>query len=207
MRIYMIRHAQSTANSQKVWTGQTNAGLSAEGASALRAVCARFAYPRCDLYFSSPLRRCTESMEIIYGRAADYELAELAECDMGELAGVPYTSLDDDPNYFAWIGSPEETPPWKGESFGDFRRRAERGFVRILEICRERKAESAAAVMHGDVMRAVLHRFADPSVAHGDWKIPNGGAYALDFGTDEAALKCTTLPDFLFGDAGTYRVR
>ena len=70
-------------------------------------------------------------MEIIYGRAANFELAELAECDMGELAGVPYTSLDDDPNYFAWIGKPEETPPWKGESFGDFRRRAERGFLRI----------------------------------------------------------------------------
>ena len=89
----------------KVWTGQTNAGLSDEGAAALRAICARYDYPRCDLYFSSPLRRCTESMEIIYGpRRGLFELAELAECDMGELAGVPYTSLDDDPNYFAWIG-------------------------------------------------------------------------------------------------------
>lgn len=202
MRIYMIRHAQSTANSMKVWTGQTNAGLSDEGAAALRAICARYDYPRCDLYFSSPLRRCTESMEIIYGRAADFELAELAECDMGELAGVPYTSLDDDPNYFAWIGKPEETPPWKGESFGDFRRRAERGFLRILEICRERGAESAAAVMHGDVMRAALHRFADPTVGHWDWKIPNGGVYALECGADGRALSCEKLPEFLFAPLG-----
>lgn len=198
MKIYMIRHAQSTANLEKVWTGQTNAALSDGGAAALRAICARFAYPRCDLYFSSPLRRCTESMEIIYGRAADFELAELAECDMGELAGAHYTSLDDDPNYFAWIGKPEETPPWKGESFGAFRRRAELGFLRILEICRERGAKSAAAVMHGDVMRAALHRFADPSVSHGEWKIPNGGVYAIEFGADRQMLRCETMPEFLF---------
>lgn len=202
MRIYMIRHAQSTANSLKVWTGQTNAGLSEEGAAALRSICGRFEYPRCEIYFSSPLLRCTESMKIIYGRAADYELTELAECDMGELAGMPYTSLDDDPNYFAWIGRPEETPPWKGESFGAFRRRAERGFARMLGICRERGAESAASVMHGDVMRAVLHRFADEKVAHGDWKIPNGGAYMLEFGDGETALRCETLPDFLFSVRG-----
>ena len=198
MKIYMIRHAQSTANLEKVWTGQTNAALSDGGAAALRAICARFAYPRCDLYFSSPLRRCTESMEIIYGRAADFELAELAECDMGELAGAPYTSLDNDPNYFAWIGKPEETPPWKGESFGAFRRRAELGFLKILEICRERGAKSAAAVMHGDVMRAALHRFADPSVSHGEWKIPNGGVYAIEFGADGQMLRCETMPEFLF---------
>ena len=97
---------------------------------------------------------------------------------------------------------PEETPPWKGESFGDFRRRAENGFLRILEICRERRAESAAAVMHGDVMRAVLHRFADPAVGHGDWKIPNGGVYALDFGAEERAARCERLPEFLFAPLG-----
>ena len=185
----------------KVWTGQTNAGLSEAGAAALRAVCARFDYPRCDLYFSSPLRRCTESMEIIYGHAADYELSELAECDMGELAGAPYTSLDDDPNYLAWIGSPEQMPPWRGESFGDFRRRAEEGFLKILEICRGRGAESAAAVMHGDVMRAVLHRFADAAVPHDAWKIPNGGAYMLESGGDGRVARFETLPDFLFAPA------
>ena len=198
----MIRHAQSTANSMKVWTGQTNAGLSEEGAAALRGICSRFEYPRCGLYFSSPLLRCTESMKIIYGRDADCELAELAECDMGELAGTPYTSLDDDPNYLEWIASPEETPPWKGESFGAFRRRAEAGVLKMLGICRARGAESAAAVMHGDVMRAVLHRFADARVAHDEWKIPNGGAYMLEFGSGERALRFETLPDFLFVPRG-----
>ncbi len=199
MRIYLIRHARSTANAMKVWTGQSDAGLSQEGEAELREICRRFEYPRCDLYFSSPLLRCTESMRIIYGRGADCELAELAECDMGGLAGTRYTSLDDDPNYLTWIGNPDKTPPWKGESFGAFCRRAERGFVRMIEICRERGARSAAAVTHGDVMRAVLRRFADSAVAHGEWKIPNCGLYTLECDEKGAARECGRLPEFLFG--------
>lgn len=181
----------------KVWTGRTNAALSPRGAAELREICGRFAYPKCDLYFSSPLLRCTESLKIIYGRAADCELPELAECDMGELAGQPYTSLDDDPNYLAWIASPDETPPWRGESFGAFRRRAELGFVRMCEICESRGAESAAAVMHGDVMRAILCRFADSAVAHDEWKIPNCGLYALEL--DNGCVRnVRRAPEFLF---------
>ena len=198
MRIYMIRHAQSTANLQKVWTGQTNAGLSCRGAAELRDICARFDYPKCDLYFSSPLARCTESMKIIYGRGADFELDELAECDMGELTGRPYTSLDDDPNYLAWIAAPEAESAWRGESFGAFCRRAELGFLKMGDICRESRAESAAAVMHGDVMRAILRRFADQTIAHDEWKIPNCGLYALELGGDGSVRIVERAPAFLF---------
>lgn len=198
MRIFLIRHALSTANSQKVWTGQTDAGLSGRGVEEQISICSRFEYPRCELYFSSPLRRCTESLRLIYGRAADYELPELSECDLGELTGRTYTNLDDDPNYCRWIGSPDAAPPWRGESFSEFRLRAEYGFTKLLSICRSRGAESAAALMHGNVMRAVLHRFADPGTAHGDWPIPNGGVYMLEFGEEDKAALWRTMPEFLF---------
>ena len=46
-----------------------------------------------------------------------------------------------------------------------------------------------------------LHRFADPSVSHGDWKIPNGGVYVLECGADGRASSCETLPEFLFAPA------
>ncbi|MDO5114579.1 MAG: histidine phosphatase family protein [Synergistaceae bacterium] len=199
MKIYLIRHALSTANSRALWTGQSDAGLSRRGIEAQRAMCARFDYPRCELYFSSPLIRCIQSLRLIYGRGADFELPELSECDLGELTGKPYTNLDDDPNYLLWTGSPDRLPPWGGESFAQFRLRAESGFAMLLDICRRMGAESAAAMMHGNVMRAALHRFADGDIEHGLWKIPNGGVYLLDFGESlERARSWSAMPDFLF---------
>lgn len=47
---------------------------------------------------------------------------------------------------------------------------------------------SAAVVLHGNVMRAVLHAFADPGIAHSDWKIPNGGFYNIDVDSAEICM-------------------
>lgn len=52
--------------------------------------------------------------------------------------------------------------------------------------------------MHGNVMRALLHRFADRNIPHSEWRIPNGGMYVLDFKADGSAALWSTAPDFLF---------
>lgn len=197
MRIYLIRHAQSLANAENIWTGQRDIPLSLQGAAEQRAICARFSYPRAEFYFSSPLKRCTQSLELIYGRAADYLPAALSECSLGILEGRPYTNLDDDPNYTAWLAAPDQ-PIERGESFNGFTERVCAGFAALLLRCRAAGVSTAAGTMHGNVMRAVLHRFADKNIPHGEWRIPNGGMYILEFNAEGELLSWSTAPGFLF---------
>jgi len=197
MKVYMIRHARSIANEAKVWTGRQDIPLSSEGVAEQMAICEVFSYPRAELYFSSPLLRCIQSFEIIYGHPLDYISDELCECSLGALEGKPYINLDDDPNYVEWITFPEKQIEG-GESFREFTERACRGFERLLLHIREKGLSSAAGTLHGNVMRAILHRFADPRIPHGEWRIPNGGMYVLDFDEEMRLCSWDTAPDFLF---------
>lgn len=198
MRLLLLRHARSVTNERRVWTGQSDTELSPEGIAEQLEVCSRYDYPQCDLYFSSPLRRCAASLEIIYGQKADRFLPELMECSLGSLEGKIYSSLDNDENYLAWIRQPELCSHG-GESFNVFTARARAGFLKMVEICHASSASSTCAVMHGNVMRAILSGFVDPSVPHFTWEIPNGGGYLFDF---EKALPeprvYKKIPEFLF---------
>ena len=202
LSIFLIRHAKSLSNASNVWTGQRDVPLSPEGEREQRRLCGRFCYPRAELYFSSPLARCTQSFEIIYGRQALRLLPSLCECSLGVLEGEPYTNLDDDPKYCAWLAAPE-LPLSGGESFNDFTRRACSGFEELLAEVLAAGIQSAAGVMHGNVMRALLHRFADESIAHGAWQIPNGGMYELSFDAAGRCRKWRAAPGFLFSKVRT----
>ena len=197
MKIYLIRHALSVSNMHNIWTGQTDVDLSEDGIREQREICGKYSYPKAELCVSSPLRRCTHSLEIIYGKKPDITMPKFMECSLGILEGRSYTNLNDDPNYISWIGSPDTALPG-GESFSHFTKRAEKGFSEMLEMMRERRINSASVMLHGNVMRAILHRFADTYIPHSEWKIPNGGLYKLDLSDDGKVLSYTQEPYFLF---------
>jgi len=198
MKIYLIRHALSLANDRGVWTGQLDVDLSLSGIKRQKEIMERFSYPEGELYFSSPLLRCVNSMYLIYGRSADFLLPELSECALGKLEGQPYTNLNDDVNYLDWLNQPYKSPP-DGESFCHFTERVENGFMRVVSISNDAGAQKIVAMMHGNVMRAVLHRFAENSIPHSAWKIPNGGLYCLDIPLRDGKISSwRQMPDFLF---------
>jgi len=198
LRFFLLRHARSVSNERYVWTGQTDSELSHSGAGRQLEICSRCEYPKGGLYFSSPLKRCASSLEIVYGRTADYFLPEFMECSLGTLEGKKYTNLDDDANYLRWIGAPD-FGEFGGESFNEFTGRVRRGFLKMAGICDREGISSAVAVLHGNVMRAILHRFVDSSRPHCFWDIPNCGGYLFDFveGAQKPPLY-EKLPGFLF---------
>lgn len=180
MRIFLLRHAESETNERRVWTGQMDSPLSERGAAALAEICSRYDYPSGELLFSSPLRRCIDSLRIVYGRAADYLLPEFLECSLGELEGRGYTNLDDDEHYMAWINGRAACAPG-GESFDEFSMRVRDGFLKMAGRCAQRGVSSAVAVLHGNVMRAILSGFVEQSRPHALWEIPNCGGYLFNF--------------------------
>ncbi|MDD4159659.1 MAG: histidine phosphatase family protein, partial [Synergistaceae bacterium] len=135
--------------------------------------------------------------EIIYGRLPNYISAEFSECSLGVLEGKPYTNLDNDPNYMKWTSFPERAIE-NGESFNKFTERVCNGFEKLIYYIRMNGISSASGTMHGNVMRAVLHRFADTEISHGKWRIPNGGMYILEFDEEGRLGRWSASPDFLF---------
>lgn len=198
MKFFLLRHAESEANERCVWTGQMDPGLSGRGVALQADICSRYRYPAGELYFSSPLRRCLDSLRIVYDRYADYTLPEFLECSLGELEGREYTNLDDDERYIAWVTG-RTTRPGGGESFDEFTARVRAGFLRMAAICEERGASNVVAVLHGNVMRAILSGFIEPSRPHPLWEIPNCGGYLFDYVADlPAPLPYEKIPGFLF---------
>ena len=65
-RISLIRHGQTIANERGIYIGRTDYPLSEKGRSELAAKLDEFEYPKVQRVYSSPLRRCMETAEILF---------------------------------------------------------------------------------------------------------------------------------------------
>ena len=65
-RISVIRHGRTAANDKGIYIGRTDFPLSDKGAAELAGKMDEFQYPNVARVYSSPLRRCTETAEILF---------------------------------------------------------------------------------------------------------------------------------------------
>lgn len=197
MKIYLVRHGISVTNEKHMWTGQLDVELSENGINGIKAVKEKFEFPEGDVYVASPLKRCIQTTELIYGRKPDIFIDDLMECSLGVLEGTPYSDLTDDTNYINWQKYPDTIPFAEGESFNQFLERTHRGFENVLAIAEEKNYNKVVIVLHGNVMRSILHGYADTSVPHKEWKIPNAGVYELEVSGGQV-VSYRQMPEFLF---------
>lgn len=197
MKIYLIRHGISVTNEKHMWTGQLDVELSENGIKKIMAVKKRFDFPTGDVYIASPLKRCIQTTELIYGRRPDVFIDELMECSLGVLEGTPYSDLTDDTNYINWQKYPDSIPFAEGESFNQFLERTHRGFEKVLELSEVKNYNKVVIILHGNVMRSILHGYVAPAIPHKEWKIPNIGVYELEV-AERRVVSYKTMPEFLF---------
>ena len=89
MEILLIRHGKTPGNRQRRYVGRTDEGLSEEGIFQLR----QRTYPPCDFLVSSPMRRCLETAEVLYGGQQVHICPGLEEMDFGEFEYKNYEEL------------------------------------------------------------------------------------------------------------------
>ena len=68
----------------------------------------------------------------------------------------------------------------------------------MVKMLKGKDIDSVSVMLHGNVMRAILHRFADRLIPHSEWQIPNGGLYELNVSDGGMVLSYSQKPDFLF---------
>ncbi|NDL68350.1 histidine phosphatase family protein [Anaerotalea alkaliphila] len=176
-KIHLIRHAKTKGNLAKRYIGRTDESLSAEGIALLKERADQ--YPRVALVFTSPLKRCVETADILYGDAPRVQMEDLRECDFGIFENKTYEELKDRSDYQNWIDSGGKGEIPQGESGRQFRTRCTAAFDEILEHIHTHEVDCAAVVVHGGTIMAILEAYAPERKDFYDWQIENGGMLTI----------------------------
>lgn len=161
MKLYLVRHGESTLNGKDIYQGQYDSDLSQLGFKQAEAISERLKEYKFDVIYSSDLQRAKKTAESIAKYHKKIKLIidkKLRERSHGELDGKPkddfYTSKD--------IHNIYVKPPM-GEDFLDIKIRVEEFLKEILES----KYENVLIVSHGGTMKSILHILfdIDPEIA------------------------------------------
>ncbi len=179
--ILLIRHGMTRGNSEKRYIGRTDEPLCSVGLAQARQLFAS-GLPPCDAVFISPLLRCRQTCAILFPGVRPQIIDNLCECDFGLFEGKTADELRDDPAYNAWLAASCLTPIPNGESFPDFAARCRNAFTDATEALPDKA--TAAFVIHGGCMMAILERFAKPSRAYYEYHVDNCACVRCRFDGD-----------------------
>ncbi|HBN80844.1 MAG TPA: histidine phosphatase family protein, partial [Ruminococcaceae bacterium] len=85
--IHLIRHGIAEGNLQGRYIGTTDSPLAPQGIEQLRRRKEAGGYPGAEVYYTSPLRRCVQTLRILYPGASPVVVEDLRECDFGDWEG------------------------------------------------------------------------------------------------------------------------
>ena len=179
--IIMIRHGETPSNREHRYLGRTDEGLSVEGIQKLQKRKKENNYPSVDYVFSSPMKRCVETAQILYPDSKAILIPEWKEMNFGAFEGKNYLELRGDERYQAWIDRNGTLPFPNGESREEFVERCKIGFYHMLHKLRdleEKKRSNAlriVLIVHGGTIMSLLSSFYGGE--YFDYQVPNGRGY------------------------------
>lgn len=155
VKVNLIRHGKTLSNDKHLYISKTDEELlKSEERKLLKR-----SYPPCDLLFTSGLKRCDKTAEIIYKKNDIIKVPLLCELDFGDFEGKSYDDLKDNPVYREWIDAKGMTSPPNGEDRLAFVNRVIKGFNEVLARAKEEKEISL--VVHGGTIMALVSSYTD----------------------------------------------
>ena len=154
--ILFVRHAESQANVDHVWNGQTDGSLSAAGEKSLDALGKRLSKWEFDRVISSPLTRTRQTAASFADRV---EIAdEFIEINMGQWEGRRFADIQasDGEALKKAIATRNVPMGGTGETLDEVAQRALGAVDGLFESMGEE--EKVAVVTHGGFLQSVLHR-------------------------------------------------
>lgn len=161
--LYFIRHGESTWNASGRAQGWSNPGLSRKGFTQARAVAKRMADVPLQKIYASPLRRASQTAQVIAARVGlmVQPVADFREVGLGAWEGVPVQELRQRHLvlYRKWLRTPSKTRIPEGEGIVRFQKRVLAAFRAVLEDADH--GGTVAIVTHGGVVRAIIAHVLD----------------------------------------------
>ncbi|MBO4359500.1 MAG: histidine phosphatase family protein [Eubacteriaceae bacterium] len=192
--LYLIRHGRTRAVDEHIYCGWTDLPLSERGIAEIRELAAEGIYPAgTDIYFTSGMKRCNETLQLIFGEQDYTSVPDIMEMNFGDFELHAYEELKKDPDYCAWLDDFEvgEVKCRGGESNNEFYERSGRGFMSILTRITDlgREDVKAAVVCHGGSIGGFMRRFVDSTLGFYDAIPSPGRGYRVELELGEEAFR------------------
>ncbi len=175
MRLLLIRHGRTAANEKRLYCGATDLPLSENGRAELLTVKRRGILPAPDGFraVTSGMKRCEETLMLLYGPLPHEQLPGLREMNFGAFEMRSYEELKDTPDYQAWIsGDNEQNLTPGGESGAQMAARVKKTFDALLA-----DRQDLLLVAHGGVIALILSwLFPEIPKNRYEWQPQPGGA-------------------------------
>lgn len=177
--IHLIRHGVSQGNLLGQYIGVTDSPLAPQGAEQLRELKVNHEYPTAQAYFTSPLKRCVQSLKILYPHVQPVVLDGFRECNFGDWEGKTAQELKENPDFVRWVESGSTISPPNGEGGGLFMQRVCMTFEKFVESMMQSGTTSAVVVTHSGVIMSILSAYGLPRAKFYDWMMDSGCGYSL----------------------------
>ena len=162
------------ANADGRYIGITDLPLSSQGAQALYDKLEKYEYPPAQKVYTSPLKRCKQTVSILQPNRLTVELGELVEMDFGDFENKKIADLMDTDEYKAFIKGGLDNPPPGGESLRSVINRCYKALQIIISDMMYEGLTNVAVVTHGGIIMNMLSCFGIPKRSPMD--------YSCDFG-------------------------
>ena len=169
-KIILIRHGQTRGNTEGRYIGTTDEPLMESEAAFLE----KYSIGPVDAVFTSPMKRCMMTAQILFPGQALLLVKNLRECDFGDFENKNYQEMSGDPVYQAWLDSGGMSGFPNGETVDGFTARTVKGFEQISRTILERGFETAAVVCHGGTIMSLLAAYGFPERDYYSWHAENG---------------------------------
>ena len=170
MELILIRHLKTPGNEKRQYIGSTDEELSEQEVLNFKQRYKIDSYPQVQQVIVSPMKRCIQTAELIYPEVQIQQESLLKECDFGIFECKTYEELKDRAEYQAWLDSGGTIAFPEGEE--------QKEFCQVDRLCKE-NVESAAFVVHGGTIMAVLEQLAEDQKDFYHWQVENGGGYRM----------------------------
>lgn len=178
-QIHFIRHGACEETIKGEYVGTKDVSLSSEGMSELKKLDSEFEYPGTPVVFTSPLKRCLQTCEILYPAIKPIVINELRECSFGEWEGRTAESLSSNEDFKKWLAGDTSVKPPKGESSAEFTRRVCNVFQNIVDGLIKTGTTNCVIVTHGGVIMTLLSVYGLPQAKPFEWAMSDGCGFSI----------------------------
>lgn len=177
--IYLFRHGLTKGNLNAQYIGHTDLPLTTDSISSLKSIKAHKHYPEVDAVFSSPLKRCIDSANIMFPKNNTLVIDDFIEYNFGEFEGLTAEELKDNEDFKNWLhGDIYAAAPY-GESNAQFSHRICDAFEKVVDGCVKTGTNNIAIVGHAGVLMTILACYGLPEAPMAHWQMDAGYGYKL----------------------------
>lgn len=177
--IHFLRHGAIEETLDGKYIGTTDVNLSQNGIDELKQLDKTGRYPGAQAVFTSPLKRCIQTSQILYPEQKPIIIEQLSECNFGEWEGKTANELKSDVTFQKWLAGDNTVKPPRGESNDDFTRRICKMFESIVDGLIKTGTTEVVVITHGGVIMTLLAVYGMPQAKPFEWVMDSGFGYSL----------------------------